>query len=260
MADSNNSQKPKDEGSGVSFFFHKVAQSIFTAKHKVLESLGQVDAVIDPDTQKRIDKLNFITSQYDRLLAVATQLLNNFKAFSESQRLLGDHLYETGVKEEERLREPLREAGDIHRLLEKKSSELITSLKQFIDVTSTFRNAAIDDTLLNLERYTQARHAYHGALVHLQDLQEPTPEARLIVDESKKLMDKTREDLVTKIVVLNEKRVQDLTFRLAEYMKSLRSYYSHCNEVFDQYEWKVGENKSTEDFKNLMSDTKQGDL
>eukprot|EP01125_Pyxidicula_operculata_P017806 TRINITY_DN6287_c0_g1_i1.p1 TRINITY_DN6287_c0_g1~~TRINITY_DN6287_c0_g1_i1.p1 ORF type:complete len:337 (-),score=77.10 TRINITY_DN6287_c0_g1_i1:59-1069(-) len=221
-------------------FLHKVAQTIFTTKHKVLETFGQAESVIDIDTQKKIDKLNDISAQYENLSTLAERLLNNFRALAESQKRMGNFLYESGTKELDDLSQPLHDSGVVHRALDKQTNEMVTSLRKLISVISTFRQAAVEDTILNLDRYTQSRQQYQGALAHLKDLEEAHPVARistdgakLVVEESKKAMDKAREDLLTKVVVLNQKRIQDLGVCLSEYMRAMGRYYVQNTNVFD---------------------------
>jgi len=242
----------------VSTFFNKVAHSIFVTKQKVLELTGQARGTIDPELQNKIEKLKSIHEQYERLEVLAKQLLNNFKTFSESVKLIGDHFYETGVKEAGPLADPLRQSGELHRSLEKQSLEFINSLTKLVDVVSTFKGAAVEDTMVNLQRYTTARQEYDGALLNLHDAKmganpnsERISEGDLLAQESKKLMEKLGEDLNTKVIMLNEKRVQDLSVRLSEYVASLQTYYTACNRLMDDHPVSVSD-ESTAEFKALM--------
>eukprot|EP01125_Pyxidicula_operculata_P011272 TRINITY_DN3685_c0_g1_i1.p1 TRINITY_DN3685_c0_g1~~TRINITY_DN3685_c0_g1_i1.p1 ORF type:complete len:313 (-),score=65.36 TRINITY_DN3685_c0_g1_i1:113-1051(-) len=238
--------------------FSKFTQSIFVTKQKVLETIGQAQANIDQETQVRIDKLTRITAQYDHLNSLLVQLTSNFKAFHESQKLLGESLYENGVKEDENIAESMRQAGEYHRKLDKPGLELIESLKKVQIVISTFKNAAIQDTQINFEKFTKARQEYEGAQLRLEALekskstsQDRLAAARIIVEESKKLMDKMSEDLHVKVVLLNEKRVQDLSVQLAEYALLMRNYFLSCYKVMEEVDINVPD-ESTEEFKKLM--------
>jgi len=251
------SQAPPD---AFSTFFNKVAHSIFVTKQKVLEITGQARGHVDPELQAKIDKLKSIHEQYEKLEILAKQLLQNFKSFSESLKFIGDHFYESGVKESGPLADPLRESGELHRSLEKQSSEFVASLSKLVDVVSTFKGAAVEDTMLNLQRYTLARQEYDGALLNLQDSEvgtSPSPEriaeCKILVTESKKLMDKMGEDLNTKVILLNEKRVQDLSVRLAEYVGSLQSYFVSCNKIMDDHPITIKDDYTAE-FKALMGE------
>jgi len=46
-------------------------------------------------------------------------------------------------------------------------------------------------------------------------------------------MNKLSEDLSIKIVMLNEKRIQDLNRQLGEYLKALRNYYLEGAKTVD---------------------------
>jgi len=219
---------------------------------------GQAKGTVDPELQAKIEKLKTIHDQYEKLETLAKQLLNNFTSFSESVKSIGDHFYETGVKEAGPLADQLRQSGELHRGLEKQSSDFITSLSKLVDVVSTFKGAAVEDTMINLQRYTAARQEYDGALLNLHDAKmgtAPSPEriaeSELLASESKKLMEKLGEDLNTKVIMLNEKRVQDLSLRLSEYVSSLQSYYVACNRLMDEHPVKITDEYTTE-FKALM--------
>jgi len=179
----------------------------------VLEITGQTQGTVDPELQGKIEKLRSIHEQYERLETLARQLLSNFKGFSESVKMFGDHFYETGVKEIGPLGEPLRASGELHRALDKQSAEFMASVKKLLDVISTFKGAAVEDTMVNLQRYTLARQEYDGALLRLTDTkvgtspsQEKIAECEIIVKESKQLMEQLGSDLHTKVIMLNEKK------------------------------------------------------
>jgi len=239
-----------------------VAHTLFVTKQKVLELTGHLQGTLDPDLQIKIDKLNNINSQYERLETLAKQLLNNFKSYTESIKLFGDHFYEAGVKEDSSsLGEPLRECGNLHRLLDKQSAEFVDSVNSLVDVVSTFKSAAIEDTMINLQRYTLARQEFDGALLNLANARagstptsaERVAQCELLVEENKKLMDQLGHDLHTKVIMLNEKRVQDISVRLSEYVYSLKEYYRKCNTLMEQYHIEIRDD-STPEFKALMGE------
>jgi len=241
-------------------FFTKLSQTIFVTKQKVLETLGQAEGSSDQLTKDRIEKLNAIDFQYERLFLLSTALLSHFQALVDSQKLIGEHFNMTGMKEEEVLTDALITTGNMHQGLDRASGALIATLQRILSTVGTFKNAAIQDTMINLERYTKARQEYDGSRLRLEDInsgsrpnREKVEEAKLICEESKKLMDKYSEDLSTKVVLLNEKRVQDLSFQLAEYMKGFRTYYVACNRVVEQSDFRVNPG-GTSEFRTLMGD------
>jgi len=224
-----------------------------------METFGQAQGSIDQQTKDKIDKLNNIHAQYDRLYLLCNALLSNFQALVDSQKMFGEHFNVVGMKEEEILTDSLVQTGNMHQGLDKQSVELVSSLQRMLSIVGTFKNAAVQDTMVNFERYTKARQEYDGACLRLNDLNNSAPdkekleEAQLICSESKKLMDQLAEDLTTKIVMLNEKRVQDLSLQLAEYLKAFRNYYVACNKVMEQYDINMS-SESTAEFKALVGD------
>jgi len=67
-------------------------------------------------------------------------------------------------------------------------------------------------------------------------------------------MDQLAEDLTTKIVLLNEKRVQDLSYQLADYTKCFRQYFTNCAKIMTQIDVIFPDEPSTTEFKSLVSD------
>jgi hypothetical protein len=243
-------------------FFTKISQSFFVTKQKVLETIGQAEGSIDQFTKDRIEKLNHITTQYDKLIQLCTGLLSQYKALIESQKLIGEHFHVTGMKEEEILIDPLVQLGSLHRNIDKAGQELLERLEKTFLMIKTYKSAVIADTQLNFERFSKARLEYDGASLRLAGInaeskpsKEKLDEAVLIRDESKKLMDQLGEDLTTKIVILNEKRVHDLSHQLAEFSNAFRNYYISCSKIVEQTDVIVPDD-STAEFKALVSDEK----
>jgi len=240
-------------------FMTKVKQSMFVTKRKLMESLGDEPANIDPELQLVIDKLQMTASEYTNLYKLANKMYYDFKAFAETQKLLGSHLYEIGVKEEEGIRESLQEIGTVHRNLEKDSIVLLKSLGGLIESIKTFRNAAVQDTLINLERYTETRQEYEGIIMLINDLEQQTEppqdeiaQAKQLAEETKILVNKYAEDLKTKVSILDEKRIQVVKTQLKTYIETLCSYYLGCNEQLSELEV-LTSTENTSDFNHLVS-------
>jgi len=215
-----------------------------------METLGEAQGSIDPETQHKLDKLQGTANDYTNLYKLANKMYYDLKDFSDTQKQLGNHLYEIGVKEEEGIRESLQQTGVLHRNLEKESQGLLKSLNNLIEAIKTFRGAAVQDTLLNLEKYTKTRQEYHGMLLLIQDLEaETTPqldqltEAKSVAEENKLLMEKLLEDLTTKIQILNQKRVQILKSQLETYTQALKNYYISCSKLLVNFD--ITPNKET---------------
>jgi len=239
-------------------FITKIRQSVFVAKRKVLEGLGE-EPIIDRELQTYIDKLTNTANDYTTMHKLVLDVYNDYKNFTETQRLLGNHLYEIGVKEEEAIRNTLQDIGTVHRNLEKDSVQLLRCLGTLMDTIRTFRGAAVEDTLTNLERYTDARHEYEGTMILITDLQEQSkpPEdeiahAKQLSENYKQSVDKYSDDLRTKVSILDEKRVQVITAQLQAYTETLYQYYISCNDQLNELVTTTQED-TTEDFHQLLT-------
>jgi len=175
-------------------FFSKLSQTFFVSKQRVLETMGQSEGSIDQYTKDKVEILNNISAQYDNLYQLCTGLTSDFKALSESQKLIGEHFNVVGLKEEEILIDPLTQLGNAHKSIDKMNAELFEGLQRLLNNIGTYRSAVIADTMLNMERYTKARLEYDGACLRLNSISsesKPKPEriedAKLICTESKKI-------------------------------------------------------------------------
>lgn len=239
-------------------FVTKIKQSVFVTKRKVLESLGQPPE-IDAEVQFYIDKLQNTANDYTTMHKLVMNLYQNYKDFTETQRSLGNHLYEIGIKEEEGIRDTLQAIGTVHRNLEKDSIQLLRNLGSLMETIKTFRGAAVEDSLQNLERYTDTRHEYEGLLLLISDLESQTPppseeinNAKTLADQYKENVEQYCKDLQTKITILEEKRVQLVKSQVSSYIETLCQYYISCNEQLNELELSTsGDN--TAEFDQLLS-------
>jgi len=236
---------------GIFSIFDRVAKTFFRTKHKVFTMTGTTHPPIptaDPETQLKIDKLQSIVTQYEQMETIAKQLLAKYKAFSDTIKGLGDLFWEIGIKEAESIGSHVREVGEIHRNIAKHTVHVENSLTSLIDTIATFRTAVIEDAMLTFERYAEVSRDYEDALYQLQQLetspnfsQDTTAKARVTMEEAKKVAEKVGQDLCTKIVLLNAKRIQTLGIQLEQYMKALQTYYSNSVTGFAKYEIKPKE-------------------
>eukprot|EP01125_Pyxidicula_operculata_P021045 TRINITY_DN7969_c0_g1_i2.p1 TRINITY_DN7969_c0_g1~~TRINITY_DN7969_c0_g1_i2.p1 ORF type:complete len:269 (-),score=56.01 TRINITY_DN7969_c0_g1_i2:188-994(-) len=252
----------KDDQPAPESIINTLRHGVILTKQRILDSLGQTEEqsndVVDEETRSKLDKLQFITDQYDQLIQLSSNLLANFKSFSESQKLFGNHLYECGIKEEHSsLKHALQDSGNIHRSCEKNSVELIKSLTTFVQTVQKFRTIVIEDALSSVEKLDEAKSEYYASLSDNEDTindanstQSDKDDANKICEASKKQLDKISKDIQEKIIILNYKRLQELKDQLKLYMSSLQSYFSKCSALSD-YDIQVKAEVS-EEFKNML--------
>eukprot|EP01126_Amoeba_proteus_P051424 TRINITY_DN6137_c0_g1_i2.p1 TRINITY_DN6137_c0_g1~~TRINITY_DN6137_c0_g1_i2.p1 ORF type:complete len:219 (-),score=53.54 TRINITY_DN6137_c0_g1_i2:38-694(-) len=196
-----------------------------------------------------------INKQYAKLAFLSNQMLNNMKAFNKAQTGFGEFLYKTGIKETEPIGESMQALGVLHRNFEVPGKNLINSLNQMVDVIHTFRTAVIEDALYSVKKTEEAR-------IHWTTMQESMSKqltsykteevemAKKIVGESKDDYDRLRGDLETKFVLLNEKRVQELSAQLLLLAHAWSSYYIEMASATEQKI--VIAVHHTREFKDLM--------
>uniref|UniRef100_A0A6B2LGA9 AH domain-containing protein n=1 Tax=Arcella intermedia TaxID=1963864 RepID=A0A6B2LGA9_9EUKA len=214
-------------------------QSVFVAKHKLMETFSNEPVQVDPELQQEIDKLNSTAEDFTQLYRYSCKLYDDFKTLRTTQKALGNHFYEAGVKEDQRIRQMLQNVGTLHRSLEKESYTITSAMEGLIAGIKTFRTAAVEDTLLNLEKFNKARLEYNGALALIKNLEQfgggDVEEAKRVAEVYKSDMERFSNDLEIKVEILNQKRVQILEAQMNLYVEGLKQYYIQSAKLMEEF-------------------------
>ncbi|KRY39209.1 PRKCA-binding protein, partial [Trichinella spiralis] len=227
-------------------------------KHKIVENvssdtadaLGLSRAILCRDSLvKRLEELEKNTSTYKGLIYQMSSLLNAQFNMAEVYREFGDIFCEIGSREPHvSSAEAFMNFGQVHRGMEKRTLTMIELLRPTINDLNTFLNKAVPDTRLTLKKYLDAKFEYlsyclkikemddeEAAVAALQEIlyrvETGNYEYRLMLrsrQEAKKRFSKLRSDVLVKLELLDQKRVQDIAYQLHRFVSVISQYHSEC--------------------------------
>jgi len=210
-----------------------------------------------------------IYGEFEQLVILSNRYHVNLRDYRESHKHLSMFFSESANKETVPiLADQMYEVAQLHHQLYEQGQELYETVQKLHEVAMTFRKAAIEDCICTCDKYESVRVNYDVAKNKLIAAEKKRDTAKIKQAEELK---KEREveftqlgdDLTTKMIILNEKRVQILSSQLGNYHKAFRQYYSQCSTLLlsktpiDPKEYDI----TTEEFKEIIgensSDNKQ---
>jgi len=212
----------------------KFTRAFAGAKQVVLERLGVASHTENPLLNEKIDMLERTYEQYDTLLHQVALLRDQLVFVAKTHTSLADSLAEFGVREDQEgpLSAILAGAADTHRGAARATETLAPKLDRICDQIRTFRNAALEDARLSLERFDEARVAYDSARNSYESLERmgrrvnrhQLDQSEDEMKEAKKKFDAKLTDTFEKLVVLNEMRVKQTRSALESYVKAMAAF------------------------------------
>jgi len=209
-----------------------------------------------------VEKLWRIYSEFEQLVILSYRYYVNLKDYRESHKHLSMFFSESATKETVPiLADQMYEVAQLHHQLYEQGQELYDTVQKLHDVAMTFRNAAIEDSICTCDKYEGVRIHYDVAKNRLSAAEKKgdpvkIKQAEELIKDRKEEYTRLGEDLMTKMILLNEKRVQILSAQLRNYHKALRQYYSQCSTLLlsktpiDPKEFDV----TTDEFKVIIGD------
>ena len=149
--------------------------------------------------------------RYGNLLKLSKQFSNQFQQILVSQKLLGEAFTELSIKSPD-LQDEYNQNAELQRVVAKNGDVLITALKFFTENLQTLATKTIDDTIMTIRDYENARIEYDAyrtdlELYEAQGQSLKTEEARKTFLAQKEKFELLRNNLQIKIKFLDENKV-----------------------------------------------------
>ncbi|KFD54820.1 hypothetical protein M513_04254 [Trichuris suis] len=229
-------------------------------KHKIVENissdtadaLGMSRAILCHDgLVKRLEDLEKNTGVYKGLMDHIGRLLKSHMKLAEVYKEFGDIFFEIGSHEPQvNSAEAFMTFGEVHRNMEKRARKLFENLRPMISDLNTYLNKAVPDTRATLKKYLDAKFEYLSYCLKIKEMDDEEAavaamqeilyrvetgnyEYRLLLrcrQEAKKKFAKLRSDVLVKLELLDQKRVQDLAYQLHRFVTAIEKYHSGCKE------------------------------
>ncbi|XP_048092696.1 arfaptin-1-like isoform X1 [Alosa alosa] len=211
-------------------------------RQMMAERLGRGSRTVDLDLEARIEKLRDLRSRYENVTKLAQTLASQTGQVTQTQRLLGDVFADLSIKTPE-LHEEFGFNAETQRFLSKNGEELLRSMNSFTAGMNTLVNQTIEDTMVTVKQYENARIEYDAYRTDLEELNmgprdaitmPKIEQAQALYQTHRQKYEKTRDDLSVKLKLLEENRVKVLQKQLILLHSAVAAYYAGNQQKLHQ--------------------------
>lgn len=227
-------------------------------KQLVSEKLGHANKTLDQELEDRIGELKVGRVQYQSLLKEARTLQARYDALLSSHRNLRSQ-FQTLIAHAPELQDQLQACATTQNILEKNGEGLLGAIRTFVDSLNTLVNVTVQDTLLTVKNYENARIEYDAYRNEIDSLQKAPQneqvknkllELQVIFEIRKSKWERLKNDTHTKLNLLNENKSNVMKQQLEMFNSAVVAYFSgngdKLSEVLSEYHIKT-KNASEDD-------------
>ncbi|XP_051897843.1 arfaptin-1-like isoform X4 [Pristis pectinata] len=217
--------------------------STYKCTRQVLsEKLGRGSKTVDLELESQIEILRDTKKRYENLLRLARQMAAQFYQVVQTQRQLGDAFGELSVKSPE-LHEEFGYNAETQKLLCKNGETLLGAINFFIASVNTLVNKTIEDTLIAVKHYENARIEYDAYRTDLEELNLGPRDGITIpkIEQSqqqfqihKEKFDKLRTSVSIKLKFLDENKIKVMHNQLLLFHNAVSAYFAGNQHQLEQ--------------------------
>lgn len=243
-------------------------KSYMCSKQLVNEKLGKRSPTsVDSKLEEKISNLKETQTRYLEMLKNFESIKSQIENMAKMQKSVGDNLAQLSSWRDVLTLEYQTNA-EVQLVVAKNGDDLLTGLNRFIDALSTFTNKTMEDTLITVAKYNEARleyDSYHSDLSQKTLIQAQNPSAvnpakitqlKTQSAEKKEILEKLSQDVNVKIQLLEDNRIQvmkkHLAFLHATFQQYFESNYEDLKPISEKYKEKSKEEKNKQG-ENLLS-------
>uniref|UniRef100_A0A8D0HDC5 ARF interacting protein 1 n=1 Tax=Sphenodon punctatus TaxID=8508 RepID=A0A8D0HDC5_SPHPU len=208
----------------------------------ISEKLGRGSRTVDLELEAQIEILRDNKKKYENVLRLAQTLSTQLFQMVHTQRQLGDAFADLSLKSLE-LHEEFGYNADTQKLLAKNGETLLGAINFFITSVNTLVNKTIEDTLMTVKQYENARIEFDAYRTDLEELNLGPRDANTLpkIDQSQQLFqvhkekyDKMRSDVSIKLKFLEENKVKVLHNQLVLFHNAIAAYFAGNQKQLEQ--------------------------
>ncbi|XP_015200179.2 arfaptin-1 isoform X1 [Lepisosteus oculatus] len=206
------------------------------------EKLGRGSKTVDLELEAQIEILRDNKRKYEQVIKLAQTLATQLFQIVQTQRQLGDAFADLSLKSPE-LHEEFGFNADTQKLLSKNGETLLGAINFFISSVNTLVNKTIEDTLINIKQYENARVEYDAYRTDLEELNLGPRDSTTVpkIEQSQQLFqihrekyEKMRNDVAVKLKFLEENKVKVLHNQLVLFHNAIAAYYAGNQQQLEQ--------------------------
>uniref|UniRef100_A0A914CQC8 PRKCA-binding protein n=1 Tax=Acrobeloides nanus TaxID=290746 RepID=A0A914CQC8_9BILA len=207
------------------------------------------------------DLLAKLVNRLDAHVTFYTELINRLQDYSKylyqmsrAQEGLGNALCELAVYESSIDQEFFSDIGQCHRIFHKEQALLVSKIQDVLDTLSNYVNKAIPDAKQSLKKYLDAKFEYLSFCLKIKEMedeevqmaaypeclmrmQDGNYEYRVMLrcrQQSRQNFIETRNHVMVKIEVLDEKHVRDLAVQLRTIITAFKNFHGNSKDVLKE--------------------------
>lgn len=211
-------------------------------KQMISERFGRGSRTVDLELEAQIDVLRDTKRKYENVLRLARALTNHFYSMVQTQHALGDTFADLSQKSPE-LRDEFGYNAETQKLLCKNGETLLGAINFFVSSINTLVNKTMEDTLMTIKMYENARLEFDAYRADLEELslgpRDAVTMARIDTAQQqyqvhKDKYERLRSDVTIKLKFLEENKVKVMHKQLLLFHNAISAYFAGNQQQLEQ--------------------------
>ncbi|XP_033867806.2 arfaptin-2-like isoform X4 [Acipenser ruthenus] len=222
-------------------------------KQMISERFGRGLRTVDLELEAQIDVLRDTKRKYENILRLARALTNHFYSMVQTQRALGDTFSDLSQKSPELQGFQIKCLSDVQdefgynaetqKLLCKNGETLLGAINFFVASINTLVNKTMEDTLMTVKLYENARLEFDAYRADLEELNMGPRDAVTLsrIDTAqqqfqihKEKYERLRSDVTIKLKFLEENKVKVMHKQLLLFHNAISAYFAGNQQQLEQ--------------------------
>ncbi|XP_016093377.1 arfaptin-2-like isoform X2 [Sinocyclocheilus grahami] len=211
-------------------------------KQMISERFGRGSRTVDLELEAQIEVLRETKRKYENVLHLARALTNHFYSMVQTQQALGDTFADLSQKSPE-LRDEFGYNAETQKLLCKNGETLLGAINYFVSSINTLVNKTMEDTLMTIKMYENARLEFDAYRADLEELnmgpRDAVTMARIEAAQQqyqihKEKYERLRSDVSIKLKFLEENKVKVMHKQLLLFHNAISAYFAGNQQQLEQ--------------------------
>ncbi|XP_053097550.1 arfaptin-2b isoform X3 [Pangasianodon hypophthalmus] len=211
-------------------------------KQMISERFGRGSRTVDLELEAQIEVLRDTKRKYENVLRLARALTNHFYSMVQTQHALGDTFADLSQKSPE-LRDEFGYNAETQKLLCKNGETLLGAINFFVSSINTLVNKTMEDTLMTIKMYENARLEFDAYRADLEELNMGPRDAMTVarIDAAqqqyqiqKDKYERLRSDVSIKLKFLEENKVKVMHKQLLLFHNAISAYFAGNQQQLEQ--------------------------
>ncbi|XP_061916885.1 arfaptin-2-like isoform X2 [Entelurus aequoreus] len=211
-------------------------------KQMFSERFGRGSRTVDLELEAQIEVLRDTKSKYENILHLATALTEHFHSLVQTQQALGDAFTDLSQKSPE-LQDEFGYNAETQKLLCRNGESLLGAISFFVSSVNTLVNKTMEDTLMTIKHYENARLEFDAYRSDLEELSlGPRDSAAVVRMEMaqheyqvhRDKYERLRSDVTIKLKFLDENKVKVMHKQLLLFHNAISAYFAGNQQQLEQ--------------------------